>query len=77
MEYNIGSFIFSLTAAVYGEPQYVPIPEIHLKLPINPYGKKKRIVEQVLRDYQRAYGLNYGVLRYFNAAGAYPEVVLG
>lgn len=70
-------FIFSSTAAVYGEPVYVPIDEAHPKNPINPYGRSKWMVEQVLDDYDRAYGLKAVCLRYFNAAGADPEGELG
>lgn len=70
-------FIFSSTAAVYGDPVYVPIDEAHPKNPINPYGRSKWMVEQVLEDYDRAYGLKSVCLRYFNAAGADPEGELG
>jgi UDP-glucose 4-epimerase len=62
--------IFSSSAAVFGNPQYLPIDENHPKNPINPYGKSKLIIEQILEDYYNAYGLQYGILRYFNAAGA-------
>lgn len=64
------SLIFSSTAAIYGNPEYLPIDEKHLKNPINPYGKSKWIIEQILMDYYKAYNIKYGVLRYFNAAGA-------
>ena len=74
---EINKFIFSSTAAVYGDPEYVPIDEAHPKLAINPYGRSKWMVEQVLQDYDRAYGLKSVCLRYFNAAGADPEGVLG
>jgi UDP-glucose 4-epimerase len=70
-------FIFSSTAAVYGDPEYVPINEAHPKNPINPYGRSKWMVEQVLEDYDRAYGLKSVCLRYFNAAGADSEGELG
>lgn len=70
---NVRRFIFSSTAAVYGDPSYVPIDEAHPKNPINPYGRSKWMVEQVLEDYDRAYGLKSVCLRYFNAAGADPE----
>ncbi len=62
--------IFSSTAAVFGNPQYLPIDENHPTAPINPYGRTKLMIEQMLADYHHAYGLRYGVLRYFNAAGA-------
>ena len=70
-------FIFSSTAAVYGNPAYVPIDEAHPKSPINPYGRSKWMVEQLLEDYDRAYGLKSVCLRYFNAAGADPEGEFG
>jgi UDP-glucose 4-epimerase len=76
-EAGVSRFIFSSTAAVYGNPVYVPIDEKHPKLPINPYGKSKLMVEQVLEDYDSAYGLKSVCLRYFNAAGADPEGGLG
>ncbi len=62
-------FIFSSTAAVYGNPEYTPIDLQHPKLPINPYGRSKWMVEQILQDYDQAYGLKSICLRYFNAAG--------
>lgn len=71
-KHNVKHFIFSSTAAVYGEPQYTPIDEKHPLNPINPYGLGKRMVEQVLEDFARAYDFNYIALRYFNAAGADP-----
>ena len=74
---GVQRFIFSSTAATFGEPQYVPIDEAHPQQPINPYGRTKFMVEQVLRDYEVAYGLQSVVLRYFNAAGADPEGQLG
>ncbi len=67
---GVDRFVFSSTAAVYGEPTCVPIDEAHPKLPINPYGRSKWMVEQILEDYDRAYGLKSICLRYFNAAGA-------
>lgn len=74
---GVKNFIFSSTAATFGEPQYSPIDELHPQLPINPYGRSKLIVEQVLNDYDRAYGLKSVCLRYFNAAGADPDGQLG
>jgi UDP-glucose 4-epimerase len=70
-------FIFSSTAAIFGEPQCTPIDEHHPHHPINPYGRTKRIVEQILADYDVAYGMKSVCLRYFNAAGADPEGQLG
>lgn len=75
--HGIQKFIFSSTAATFGEPQYTPIDERHPQLPINPYGRSKRMIEQVLADYDAAYGLKSVCLRYFNAAGADPEGQLG
>ncbi len=71
--HKINKFIFSSTAAVYGEPEYTPIDEAHPMKPMNPYGHSKRMVEQVLADFMDAYGFQYAVLRYFNAAGADPS----
>lgn len=69
--------IFSSTAAIFGEPSYTPIDETHPKLPINPYGRSKWMVEQILEDYDHAYGLKSVCLRYFNAAGADPDGEIG
>ncbi len=74
---NVNHFVFSSTAAIFGEPQYVPIDEAHPKQPINPYGHSKLMVEQMLESYEHAYGLNSICLRYFNAAGADPNTRLG
>jgi len=74
---NVKRFIFSSTAAIYGDPAYVPIDEEHPKAAINPYGRSKWMVEQMLEDFDRAYGLKSVCLRYFNAAGADPEGQLG
>lgn len=75
--HGVRRFIFSSTAAIFGEPQYVPVDEDHPKAPINPYGASKWMVEQMLADFGRAYGLNSISLRYFNAAGADPSGALG
>lgn len=77
VKHSVVNFIFSSTAAVFGEPEYVPIDEKHPKVPINPYGRTKLIVEQMLEDYDRAYGLKSVALRYFNAAGADPKTRIG
>ncbi|MEK2609430.1 UDP-glucose 4-epimerase GalE [Pseudomonas shirazensis] len=74
---DVRQLVFSSTAAVYGDPQYVPIDEAHPKAPINPYGRSKWMVEQMLEDFDRAYGLRSVCLRYFNAAGADPDGMLG
>ena len=65
--------LFSSTAAVYGEPERVPIDEQDPLLPINPYGASKLMTEHMLADCSAAYGFNYGALRYFNVAGADPH----
>ncbi|MDZ4098517.1 MAG: UDP-glucose 4-epimerase GalE [Methylophilaceae bacterium] len=76
-DHGIQRLVFSSTAAVYGEPEYVPIDEQHPKVPVNPYGASKYMVEMMMADFYRAYGLQYVALRYFNAAGADPEARLG
>ena len=75
--HEIRTFVFSSSAAVYGEPQDVPIREEHPCLPTNPYGETKLAIERVLHWYQRAYGLRYAALRYFNAAGAHESGEIG
>jgi UDP-glucose 4-epimerase len=77
LRHDVKNFIFSSTAAIFGEPDYTPIDEKHAKQPINPYGHSKLMIEQVLEDYDRAYGLRSTCLRYFNAAGADPDGELG
>jgi UDP-glucose 4-epimerase len=74
---GVNRFIFSSTAAIFGEPEYVPIDEMHPKRPLNPYGRTKLMVEEMLADYDKAYGLKSICLRYFNAAGADPDGELG
>ena len=76
-EFDVNKFIFSSTAAVYGEPEDMPINETMSFAPINPYGKSKAIVEEVLKDCSMSEGLKYIALRYFNVAGADPEGELG
>lgn len=75
--HGVRQFVFSSTAAVFGEPRYSPLDESHPREPINPYGRSKWLVEQTLADYERAYGLRAVSLRYFNAAGAHPDALLG
>jgi UDP-glucose 4-epimerase len=75
--HGIQHFIFSSTAATFGEPKYTPIDEQHPQQPINPYGRTKRMIEEILADYDVAYGLKSVCLRYFNAAGADPDGQLG
>ncbi|HVP05183.1 MAG TPA: UDP-glucose 4-epimerase GalE [Dehalococcoidia bacterium] len=68
--YGVTRFVFSSSAAVYGEPDSVPITEDAPVRPVNPYGETKAMVERMLPWYQQACGLNWVALRYFNAAGA-------
>lgn len=77
VERNMGNFIFSSSCSIYGEPVEIPITEDHPKKPINPYGRTKLIVEQMLDDFRQSYGLESICLRYFNAAGADPDGELG
>ena len=77
VKHGVNYFVFSSTAAIFGEPEYSPIDETHPKNPINPYGRSKLMVEQMLEDYGTAYGLKSVALRYFNAAGADPDAELG
>ncbi len=77
LAHRVKRFVFSSTAATFGEPQYSPIDELHPQQPINPYGRSKLMVEQLLKDYDTAYGVKSVCLRYFNAAGADSEGQLG
>ncbi len=76
-EHGCNKIIFSSTCATYGEPKRVPITEDMPQNPINPYGATKLMVERIFKDYNRAYGLQFVVLRYFNAAGADPDSEIG
>jgi UDP-glucose 4-epimerase len=71
-KHTINKFIFSSTAAVYGMPEQMPIREEDHKSPINPYGRSKLMVEEILEDYATAYDFKSNRFRYFNAAGADP-----
>ena len=73
----VDRLVFSSTAAVYGEPLETPITEAHPLRPVNPYGRSKLMIEQMLADHAAAYGLNAVSLRYFNAAGADPDGARG
>ena len=77
VEHNVKKFIFSSSCAVYGNPIQMPMNEKHPLNPVSPYGKNKLTIEFALQDYDKAYGLKFISLRYFNAAGAYPEEGLG
>lgn len=74
---GVKRIVFSSSAAVYGEPESVPIPESHPMLPTNPYGETKRVIENFLKWMAAAHGIRSVSLRYFNAAGADPEGELG
>jgi UDP-glucose 4-epimerase len=74
---GVRHFIFSSTAAVYGNPTNVPIAEDSPTLPLSPYGWSKLMAELMLRDAGTAHGLNYLILRYFNVAGADPQLRTG
>jgi UDP-glucose-4-epimerase GalE len=76
LDTGVKTIVFSSTAAVYGDPVRVPIPEDHPQVPVNAYGESKLFIERVLRCYGEAYGLEWTALRYFNAAGAAPEADL-
>jgi UDP-arabinose 4-epimerase len=77
LDAGVDKVVFSSSCATYGVPQELPIAEDHPQSPINPYGASKLFVENILRWYERAYGLRYASLRYFNAAGADPDGELG
>jgi UDP-glucose-4-epimerase GalE len=70
LDTGVNRLVFSSSAATYGDPQKIPIPENHPQLPVNPYGESKLMVERALKWYGQAYGLGWISLRYFNSAGA-------
>ncbi|MEA5532706.1 UDP-glucose 4-epimerase GalE [Crocosphaera sp. XPORK-15E] len=74
---NINKFVFSSTCAIYGMPQAIPMTENHPNHPVSPYASSKYMVEQILRDFDHAYGLKSVIFRYFNASGADPSGSLG
>jgi UDP-glucose 4-epimerase len=76
-EYNSKRIVFSSSCATYGIPESLPIKEDAPQKPINPYGRTKLMMEQILEDYHKAYGIDYCCLRYFNAAGADPDGEIG
>jgi UDP-glucose 4-epimerase len=77
LAHNVRYFIFSSSCATYGIPESIPIGETHPQHPINPYGRTKQMIEDILKDCDAAYGLKYNSLRYFNAAGADPQGEVG
>jgi len=76
-EFNIRDFIFSSSCATYGSPIKIPMNENHPENPINPYGRTKLIIDNILHDYSNAYNFKYVSLRYFNAAGNDPKIIIG
>lgn len=76
-QYNVKYFIFSSSCATYGNPQYIPMDEKHPQDPINPYGESKFFCEKIMSAYDKAYGLRYSALRYFNASGSDPNGAIG
>ncbi len=74
---SVKAFVFSSTCATYGEPIETPIAETHPQRPINSYGESKLAVERALPHFERAYGIGWMALRYFNASGADPEGEIG
>lgn len=74
---GIKKFVFSSTAAVYGNPERTPIEENQRRNPINPYGRSKMMTEMAIEDFCHAHGLGYTILRYFNVAGASPDATIG
>jgi len=76
-EHQIRYFIFSSSCATYGNPESLPIDESHRLNPINPYGRTKRMIEEILADLDASGTLKFTSLRYFNAAGADPESEIG
>lgn len=77
LDHGVNRLIFSSTCATYGNPLEIPIRESHSQFPVNPYGRSKLMLEQILSDYDSAYGLKHVCLRYFNAAGADPDGDIG
>ena len=76
-KYNVNKIVFSSTAATYGEPENIPILENDRTFPTNPYGESKLAVEKMLKWCDKAYGIKYTALRYFNVAGAHPSGEIG
>ena len=76
-ENNCKAFVFSSTCATYGTPERIPIDESNPQNPINPYGQSKLMVEQILRDCDKAWGLRSACLRYFNASGCSQDSMIG
>ncbi len=76
-QHNCLNFIFSSNCATYGVLEYIPLDESHAQNPINAYGESKYMLEKIVKDYSKAYGINYAFLRYFNACGAREDCSIG
>jgi len=72
VRHQVPNFLFSSTAAVYGIPPFIPVPEDGITIPVSPYGRSKLMTEWILQDAAQAHGIRFGILRYFNVAGADP-----
>lgn len=77
LKYDCKKIVFSSTCATYGNPTYVPVDELHPQNPVSPYGTSKLMVEKILEDYDKAYGLKSIRLRYFNVAGCDAKCRIG
>lgn len=75
--HDVKTIVFSSSCAVYGEPEALPFVETHPRKPVNPYGMTELMMEQIMADFDRAYGVKYAALRYVNAAGADPDGGIG
>jgi UDP-glucose 4-epimerase len=76
-KHNIKKIVFSSTCATFGNPNELPVKEDHIQLPLSPYGRTKLMMEQILKDFDVAYGIKHVILRYFNASGADPDMEIG
>jgi UDP-glucose-4-epimerase GalE len=77
LQCGVQNIVFSSSCATYGDPKFVPISENHPQVPVNPYGDSKLFIEKVLRWFGESHGMRSVCLRYFNAAGADPEIEIG
>lgn len=77
VRHGVKDFVFSSSASTFGNPEYIPMDEEHPQIPINPYGYTKLVGEQMLSDYEKAYGLRYCAFRYFCAAGDSKDATIG
>lgn len=77
IKYGVKKFVFSSSCVVYGDPKYLPVDENHPLAPVNPYGESKLMFEKILQWYHKAHGLGVVIFRYFNAAGASLDNIIG